>query len=473
MDIPTGTDREIVKYLTSANFTLKPEKPLLTIMHHIFPHVRDWIKLTYNVTTLRPAEGLASLELTDQQEDLKVLSNAIVLGPAFPGKSCFAQLYQRLKSYHDISKKDHDRILKKLQFNVSPPNKLNTTDEILGHLLARDKDNNYRADVTFEDLLSITELVNSGQMSQWAGALLEQARIAYDGANQQTAIQALTVLPLVELRFIDLGGQFVYNMQTLRSIGKEICNQPYIGLQRSLPVAHRIRNWPRLALVGHDYHIKCEESVGIKTPMASMNFKKRVENFFNTPGQAQICGFVLDALKPQKPICLAMKIGSVSTSKAKGLISLGNEDWTMDLEVLFHLLNAKIICEWRDEFFRNLIGSDIKPIIQKAKKLFHDVAEDRWLQLVKIMEREKPMDESMKENVLVKEVQARLNEDDLLRYTAETKEPLFVTESSLYRFILFLSKVYFMLKRVPLDGVKEIIKEIEELKKDMMENEVV
>lgn len=329
-------------------------------------------------------------------------------------------------------------------------------------------------DVSHGQLAPITKLMASLSMSStpmtpMSAAFLEHMRMVFDGFNQKQAISALNVLPLVEHLFQGLGANFEGDITRFYSIAKAVRDQPYIGLQNVLPQAHHFQSWPRLGLLGEKYYFKCLESLeSIWNPNddhGDANFRKHMSS-----EEYHICMNILSTLAPNRLLGLAAKMEFLSLNEAKSLL---RREEVSDLEVMFHLLDARIACEWRDDFMRELRKSVMKPVIQEAQELIQNVADLRLSELLAIDRKRSLRDGSAKsdqlQKILSQDVKARLKEEDLLEYNPDISNASpFVSDTVVNRYILFLSKIYFIIRRVSYDKVDGLMEELNEVKTDLL-----
>jgi len=249
------------------NGTVPWQTKVLSVMYGFYPHISAVIRAKCTVVNWdnamrRWGDNMNELE-PEQQSQLSsllvvLLTEAVLIHSYSRTDRYTTQLKGRISAAlsggmgNEVSEDLIKRAITSVGLKVGEDCAF--IDEILGHLIAVDQDDDYNPDVEKINLMPLERLCEMHDMHEYAKKVLIQARLVYEKYKGRSVRFGRDAIEYAERFFGQFGDAWGNEVIELKKIANELDSRPYIGLRATIPEKYHVRNYPRLILFGIEIH---------------------------------------------------------------------------------------------------------------------------------------------------------------------------------------------------------------------------
>ncbi|AUZ99695.1 hypothetical protein [Hexartovirus lepeophtheiri] len=353
-----GSDDELTQMLATPSYAQADR--MATLFSHMFPYMREWLKtqvVTVNFTEYRAIyPDLQPTAIPDNPTSYsnyyQVATIQACLGTAYSStKLIKAQLYRRYKAAcanvetNAMTETDFNAIYNLYGTEVFLPSA--SILEMLGRVLAIREDLQYDLTVTTGNLASITRMQDQWQLSTYALGMLEQMRLVFAHSQHSSIMFGFHVLHLIERIFTGKGGEFARQYRSAVALQDVIETQLFVGLRRTLPENHKIKNMSLVVYTGALYAGRVAAEEGHKDTFSVFNIAG-IAKHIQAAEDRQVC----EAISKHLPMGGVVSLGTLARFLLIEEVELAlSASPNVKKQTLYHYLRTlRVVCPWRSHF---------------------------------------------------------------------------------------------------------------------------
>ena len=285
--------------------SLPLETRMLSILFCLYKQVRTYIASTFHLVSL-PQNFNVHLQWHWQLNSTtahQIATGLALLTPAFSSDtkiaSKIAYIINAVAAAGNSEKVTEEEVRRmKTDSGWTLKDISGRLKSVICRIVCMNKEYDHSSAVKVMELCPVEDIVSHFDLTDWAGALITQARMVYEQYHSKSIRFAVAVLPEIEKLFPKLGFAWEEEFGSLQHYREQLSNRPYTGLAESNMTVSRVS---RAVYIGLMYY------------KANLVDQVDIENFnhFNIAG-------VKNHIRPQSDIITCdhlisiLKVGKIS-----------------------------------------------------------------------------------------------------------------------------------------------------------------
>nr|XP_053644330.1 uncharacterized protein LOC128696930 [Cherax quadricarinatus] len=321
----------------------------LSVLYLLFPWIHKMLNkevILIRLSVYSAVMGFTRLTLPPVSEmkgsnDFIISTAVYALAPSWSRTELLAEhIYKRIcaalsQSGTVIKLDEVKRILAAINWPREATN--SRVDEVIGQVLAINKQGHFDLKTERVDLIPIDELEVEFHLSRWSASLLEQMRMVYINFRGKTVRFGVAVREAARTHLEGLHEAFTRELSSIDQIADDVSRYPYLSCRYTIPTQYRISTFPRICYLGLLYFMKNLETEKEKKTFEQYNIS-RVAEAITSQGDRKLVESLAQVL-PTEILYLTAQLVAMCSEKQGDIIASSMDD--AEVEALLDLLKQK------------------------------------------------------------------------------------------------------------------------------------